>query len=119
MEIFYQDRWGTVCDDSWDNTDATVVCRSLGFLSGIGLEELEFGEGSGPIWIDEVGCRGDEDSLAECPSNEWGDHDCGHFEDAGVICGRCNVRSRSADIQVILSRIYWTHPMLPMNKQFL
>ena len=89
MEIFHDDEWGTVCDDYWDSIDARVVCNQLGFFGdAYAVSAFQFGAGdsSMSIWLDNVHCTGTETYLSECPHNGWGVHNCGHFEDAGVVC---------------------------------
>lgn len=83
-EVLYNNAWGTICDDDWDNNDATVFCRMLGYSSGTAISN--FGGGTGQIWLDNVACRGTERSLWDCRKSEWGTHNCQHSEDAGVNC---------------------------------
>ena len=87
VEIFHGGQWGTVCDDDWDIADANVVCQQLFRTAAVeATEEASFGEGSGPILMDNVACAGSEDALSDCPFDSWGESDCSHSEDAGVSC---------------------------------
>uniref|UniRef100_A0A8C3DWQ7 Uncharacterized protein n=1 Tax=Corvus moneduloides TaxID=1196302 RepID=A0A8C3DWQ7_CORMO len=87
VEVYHDGKWGTICDDQWDDRDAEVVCRQLG-LSGTpkALSWAHYGQGSGPILLDEVQCSGNELSLDQCKKSDWGQQNCDHIEDAGVSC---------------------------------
>ena len=114
VEICYQNQWGTVCDDGWSSTDARVVCNQLGY-SPIGTSILlllkllilwqyyvsmfyatgavillrtQYNAGRGPIFLDNVGCRGTESSLLECYHPGIGVHNCQHDDDIGIECSR-------------------------------
>ena len=87
VEFCNDDTWGTVCDDAWGTADASVVCRQLGFSpQAEAFSQAFFGQGTGPILLDDVACIGTESRLANCPHAGIGSHNCAHSEDAGVRC---------------------------------
>ena len=57
------------------------------WISGAyGLRYATFGQGDGPIFLDDVLCTGSETKLADCQHQGIASHDCTHSEDAGVMC---------------------------------
>lgn len=92
MEVLYNGTWGTVCDDDWDLVDANVFCRELGFKRAErAAHRAAYGKGKGQIWLTDLRCSGDERSLTECDHGRWGENNCDHGEDAGVVCVPGNV----------------------------
>ena len=48
VEVFYNNTWGTICDDYWDLRDARVVCRQLGFVDAVSAVSFaRYGQGEG------------------------------------------------------------------------
>ena len=82
----HNNEWGTVCDDGWSKTDGIVACQQLGYSFVRVNSAAFFGEGTGPIWLDDLSCRGSEARLINCSHNGFGSHNCDHSEDAGVVC---------------------------------
>ena len=107
VEVCSNNTYGTVCDDSWDELDARVICRQLGYdTSGIAtcstsslvviistsftdvitVKKAGFGSGiSRPIILDDVTCTGNEENILNCSYDSVSN--CNHSEDAGVVCG--------------------------------
>lgn len=79
--------WGTVCDDSFDDSDALRACRSLGFTTSLAQAIPNWGSdypASVPILMDDVECSSSHRTLADCVWNS--EHNCMHAEDVGIDC---------------------------------
>ena len=74
------------CCNSSPGSDRLYSLYFLCISAPIATSNAVHGQGLGTIWLDNVACSGTEASLNSCPHNGEGNHDCGHHEDAGVIC---------------------------------
>jgi deleted-in-malignant-brain-tumors protein 1 len=91
VEICLNRAWGTVCDTLFTVSETDVICRQLGVVHNGTQRISEITPGSGPIFLDELNCDGDENSLLDCRSfNPRGVHMCTHSQDAGVRCNDYN-----------------------------
>merc|ERR1712172_455531 len=91
-----------ICDDKWDDRDAKVVCRMLGFSSdgAFATTQSQFGLVSGDFIMGDVQCKGAETDLNDCYHRDK--HNCGAGEGAGV---RCRVSAFDDDLKEELEEI--------------
>lgn len=87
VEFYDKGQWGTVCVESWDTNDASVVCRQLDCGNVHKITTMsEYGRGSGPTWIEQIECSGRESTLSQCPQRPYVDITCNTTSVAGVVC---------------------------------
>ena len=109
VEICIDGHYGTLCDHSWDNEEASVVCTQLGLspygmilccielldslaqrlclLTGAIADTSEtFSDDSTPTLLNDLSCNGTEVSVGQCNNNTVVGISCGQYEDAGIVC---------------------------------
>ena len=85
LEIYYSGRWGTVCNDGWNDKYASLVCAQMG-LGSLG-ELADFGAGTGSIFLEKVVCSLNNTVLASCAHYGVGvTVQCNHNDDVGLKC---------------------------------
>ena len=65
-----------------------------------------FGRGTGPVYLNNVGCSGTESSLLNCSHNGIRFNWCSHYEDAGVVCPTCKSHVYTSALQCNCNSVY-------------
>ncbi len=66
------------------------------------LPTSAFGEGSGPVFLDNVMCTGRESLLLSCVNTRLEMNNCGHEQDAGIACMAGKNMATESDLCVLL-----------------
>ncbi|XP_046565328.1 uncharacterized protein LOC124274041 [Haliotis rubra] len=115
VEIYHKGQWGTICNTSLGHTDASAICRHLGYLGGIAAGRGQFGSGSGINWGFNVTCL----RTFQCPaiSLDTEAKSCSHHGDFAVICDhmlRLVPFEESSDVNTGHVEIYHSSRWMPI-----
>ncbi|XP_076461893.1 scavenger receptor cysteine-rich domain-containing group B protein-like isoform X2 [Babylonia areolata] len=82
--------WGTLCRDSWEDSEAMVVCRMFGYKSGHMYTVKDLPPAHGVRYERYEDCQGHEEHVEQCIHEGFVpayDSSCvNHRDDAGVFC---------------------------------
>ena len=95
--------WGRICDFNFDNKDADVICKMLGFPKALkalakSADEDLYGPAPSDIGfvLENITCTGNEDSIFECPHpGEWEVEGCDADQIAGVQCATSKLETNA------------------------
>ena len=85
VQVYHNKAWGWICNQQWDDKDADVVCKGLGYENATFMYSNPVDKG-GIVWMNYVQCNGSERSLVSCAHDGWQDHSCAKGQLAGVVC---------------------------------
>ncbi|KAH9508805.1 Low-density lipoprotein receptor- protein 2 [Bulinus truncatus] len=88
VEFYVNGRWGTVCNNTWDEKVARVVCHVLGFDRFRARKDPSMVQSNGVISLNNINCSGRENHINECSlsPNTLDAPDCQQTSSVGVYC---------------------------------
>ena len=92
IKVEFMNITGRTCSDGWDDNDAKVFCKELGFQFGAAYEHFLYTgyylyyAYNGPYWMTDVNCQGTESSLRDCQKTVGRVSQCRSGKAAGVLC---------------------------------
>ena len=87
VQVYFNDIWGSVCDQLWDKTDADVACRMMGYAGSTQPKNSAvYGKASDTFWLNNLRCAGDENSLFSCVHDGLRNHTCAGGNEATLAC---------------------------------
>merc|ERR1712166_1098403 len=107
LEVKVDGKWGTVCKNGFDDKDATVACKQLGYLGGGSYEGPAIGSFASPgninVALKDLKCSGDEDDILGLGTKKCGgvktngQNLCPHSSDVKIKCSnsRCEFKEKN------------------------
>ncbi|CAH1239233.1 MALRD1 [Branchiostoma lanceolatum] len=89
IEVYFDHKWGTICNSGWTKENSDVVCDQLGYRESQWFNSRYPANQGVPIHLDEVRCdTATHSKITECSHSRWGHHQprCSHATDVSVRC---------------------------------
>ncbi|XP_063435793.1 uncharacterized protein LOC134716719 [Mytilus trossulus] len=99
VEVYQGRQWTNLCTSKFDQEDAAVVCRQLGYARARVLSSGIFGRSPYSGFTTDISCHGNETDILDCPHTIG---KCKYSEYASVVCIRQNVTD---DFQIYIDNL--------------